>query len=1110
VLASIRPALADRYSIERELGSGAMALVFLAHDLKHDRRVAIKVLKPDVASAIGGERFHREIEVVAGLTHPHILPLYDSGEAAGLLYFVMPHIEGESLRSRLDRDQTVPVGEATRIAREMADALEFAHQHGVVHRDVKPGNVMLSAGHAQLADFGIAHLLEGADATLTGTGITVGTPAYMSPEQVSGDGSLDGRSDIYSLGCVLFEMLAGHPPFEDASRRAVLMHQLVDSAPDIRVDCSEAPPELAGIVRTALQKEPSDRFESAREMSEALASVRSAIDVTAGARIRRALKQRGLRLKYWQRAAIIGLIVLAALGAPTIFQEIFRPDSEALAIEDPRASYMVAPFSRRGQTELEDSIALGAAAALTGSLDRWERVDATWEHELSGTVFDLGLEGPPFGSLDDALLVAQTERIGTVIGLTSVRVVGDTAYLEVHQYDTATGERLGTLQTTSAAVYDLRGLVAPVAIQILQLRDEDPAVLVEESSDPLAWQQFDAALTALYDWRLQEAESGLRRVIALDPGFARAHHYLAVTLFWQTSRDVERRRVLIPQIQRISREAARLAAEADLPPGREAHIRGLQAFSIGDYEAARAEFHALIASDSSDTEAWLFLGAVESADPWLAEGSDPPRPRGDINLARRAFDRTSQRWPEAQISRGMHFEISEDLADHLLSPSCPMFIARADLELIPPYTDPLDAEWFVFFPRIEADTIAWADCKQMFKGLERAEARTIHRGTAEHLYDESIAEIERWTRYAPDQARPREEWADMVSWWLSRQDCATDAAVTRGLVREALGHLEAALSLSPDITPQQKIKHALLRMAAGQADPAQTARIVDAVAPELEESGNGVYAAPSWTAANAYMAAGEPAKAIERMRGLWSIESRSTIDPAVEEEVYTDYGDVFQALGEIRVLGAVGYTGPDLTAAASAVDAEWTDSSRPVRARAVLRQGSVSERARNADIRPAVALDPTMTALWFSEWDDLEENRAPVWKALLAVNDQPDSAAVWLGEAVERLERMYRSFPTDYFLHGLVAQSLGDDEAAADLFGRMQECPLSVTSMDVGWGLTTLARLYRGRSLEALGRNEEAALEFASVAERWADSGSELAGAVAEAEEGAARLSATD
>ena len=1106
VRASISPALAERYSIERELGSGAMALVFLAHDLKHDRWVAIKVLKPDVATAIGSDRFHREIEVVGGLTHPHILPLYDSGEAGGLLYFVMPHVEGESLRDRLTREKRVPMAESTRIAREVSDALGFAHGHGVVHRDVKPANIMLSAGHAQLADFGIAHLLEGAEATLTGTGITVGTPAYMSPEQVSGDEALDGRSDIYSLGCVLYEMLCGHPPFADGSRRAVLVHQMLDAAPDIREECPEVPLELVGIVKTALDKEPAKRFASAAEMSAALASVRSSIDVTAGARIRRALKRRGRKLKSWQQVALIAAFILLAIGGPAIVDEVFRSNTEVLAGEDPRGTYMPAPFERTGQTALEDSLVELAADRLASMLDGWDRVDATRRHDLAGTMHDLGIEGSVLGSLDDALLLARSEGIGTVVGLL-LQLRGDTLVLETLLYDAASGDRLGTLKTTRAPSGDLEGLVWPVAAEILDTRGENPELLLAESSNQDAWQEYYQARDALYGWRLAEAEAGFRRAIDEDPGFARAHHYLAVTLFWQTSRDVERRRALIPQIQRVSGTASRLAADADLNPGLEAGIEGLRAFSIGDYEAAREQFHGLIESDSTDTEAWLFLGAVESADPWLASDSDPPRPRGDINLARRAFDYTSRRWPEAQISRGMHFEISEDLADHLINPSCPMFITRADMELIPPYTDPLDAEWFALFPRIEADTIAWADCKQMFEGLERAEARAAHRETAEHLYDESIAEIERWTRYAPDHARPREEWADMVSWWHSRQDCAGDTTVTRGLAREALGHLEAALSLSPDTTPQQMIKRALLRLAVGQAGPVETARAVDAVAPELEESGSGIYAAPSWTAANAYMAAGQPAKAIERMRGLWSIESRSAVDPAEEDEVYYDYGDVFQALGEIRVLGAVGYTGPELAAATTAVDAEWTDPGRRARARAVLRQSSVSERARSADIRPAVALDRGMGALWFSEWDDLEENRAPLWRAFLAVNDQPDSAAIWLDEAVERLERMYRPFPTDYFLHGLLAQRLGEHETAAGLFGRMQECPLSVASLDVGWGLTTLARLYRARSLEALGRNEEAVSEYARVVSEWADAEPEVHDKVEEARQGVARLS---
>ena len=285
---------------------------------------------------------------------------------------------------------------------------------------------------------------------------------------------------------------------------------------------------------------------------------------------------------------------------------------------------------------------------------------------------------------------------------------------------------------------------------------------------------------------------------------------------------------------------------------------------------------------------------------------------------------------------------------------------------------------------------------------------------------------------------------------------------------------------------------------------------MDELAAELEESGNGIHPAPSWTAANVYLAAGQPAKAIERLRGLWVIESRSSRDPAVEEKVYYDYGDVFQAMGEIRVLGAVGSVGAALAAAASTVNAEWTDPNRPIRARSVLRRSSARERARSSDIRPALALDPAMRALWFSEWGDLEERRTPVWNALLAADDAPDSAAVWLGDAIEQLNLMYRPFPTDYFLTGLLAQRLGDDETAANLFGKLRECPLDVTSLDVGWGLSTLVRLYRARFLEALGLQGEAVLDYAAVARAWADGGPEVAGFVAEAEAARARLSGSD
>src|SRR5216117_317556 len=207
-LARLQAALAGRYTIERELGRGGMTTVYLAQDRKHHRQVAVKVLKPDLAAALGPERFLREIDTAARLNHPHILPLHDSGDAEGYLFYVMPYVEGESLRERLEREGQLPLDEALRIAREVASALSHAHSHDVVHRDIKPENILLSGGEAVVADFGIGRAITAAARdTLTGTGVAIGTPGYMSPEQTTGGARLDGRSDIYSLACVLFEML---------------------------------------------------------------------------------------------------------------------------------------------------------------------------------------------------------------------------------------------------------------------------------------------------------------------------------------------------------------------------------------------------------------------------------------------------------------------------------------------------------------------------------------------------------------------------------------------------------------------------------------------------------------------------------------------------------------------------------------------------------------------------------------------------------------------------------------------------------------------------------------------------------------------------------------
>ena len=264
-------ALAGRYRLERELGHGGMGVVFLATDLKHGRNVALKVLRPELSQSIGADRFLREIRITAQLNHPNILTLIDSGSAGDFMYYVLPYVDGESLRDRLTREKELPVDEALRITRETADALAYAHEHGVVHRDIKPENILFEAGHAVVADFGIAQAVsEAAGGKLTESGLIVGTPAYMSPEQAMGSGKVDARSDIYSLACMLYEMLAGAPPYSGPTPQAILARKSMEPVPGLRIVRDTVPPEVEAAIVRALAKTPADRFASARDFARAL------------------------------------------------------------------------------------------------------------------------------------------------------------------------------------------------------------------------------------------------------------------------------------------------------------------------------------------------------------------------------------------------------------------------------------------------------------------------------------------------------------------------------------------------------------------------------------------------------------------------------------------------------------------------------------------------------------------------------------------------------------------------------------------------------------------------------------------------------------------------
>jgi serine/threonine-protein kinase len=312
-------ALADRYRLERHVGEGGMATVYLAHDLKHDRKVAVKVLRPELVAILGTERFLNEIKVTAGLQHPHILPLHDSGEADSFLYYVMPFIEGESLRERLRRDKQLSVDEAMEIAKAVGSALEFAHEQGIVHRDIKPENILLQRGQAMVADFGIALAVSAAGGSrLTETGLSLGTPHYMSPEQASGDRELDARSDIYSLGAVVYEMLTGDPPHSGSTMQAIVAKILTSDPEPISRTRSHVPPNVDAAVQRALEKTPADRFANARQFLEALSNPAFAIPTAAAPFVR---SRAGFR---WDRVGPV-VLALAAVFLVVALWSLLRP-----------------------------------------------------------------------------------------------------------------------------------------------------------------------------------------------------------------------------------------------------------------------------------------------------------------------------------------------------------------------------------------------------------------------------------------------------------------------------------------------------------------------------------------------------------------------------------------------------------------------------------------------------------------------------------------------------------------------------------------------------------------------------------------------------------------
>ncbi|MGH7325549.1 MAG: protein kinase domain-containing protein [Candidatus Rokuibacteriota bacterium] len=476
-VARIGTALADRYLIEREVGRGGMATVHLATDLRHHRRVAIKLLRPELAAALGAERFLREIEIAARLHHPHILPLYDSGEVQGQLYYVMPFIEEEPLRERLRREMQLAVEEAVRIAGEVAEGLGCAHSQGVVHRDVKPENILFSGGHAVVADFGIARAISGAEGKLTGTGLSVGTPAYMSPEQSSGE--VDARSDIYSLGCVLYEMLVGQPPFSGRSTQAVMARHAVDPVPSIRTVRATVPEVLERAIVKALAKVPADRFATATDFAEAI----------------RRLERRAVRVS------------AAPPAAP------------------PRHAVAVLPFANISADPENEWISDGLTEELITAMARIAGLRVA--SRISAFAFK--------GKAADVRTVGERLNVGTVIE-GSVRKIGQSLRITAQLTSATDGLSLwsATFEREMRDVFALQEEISRAIVEELRptLAGRVPsAPLIQRPTDNV--EAYHAYWRGRYFWN-QRTPQGLQKALqcyadalALDPGYARAYAGMA-------------------------------------------------------------------------------------------------------------------------------------------------------------------------------------------------------------------------------------------------------------------------------------------------------------------------------------------------------------------------------------------------------------------------------------------------------------------------------------------------------------------------------------------------------------------------------------------------------
>ena len=640
VLAAIRTALGDHYEIERELGAGAMGSVLLAHDRTLERPVAVKIINPELAAtSTFRQRFLQEARTIAKLRHGNIVGVHAAGEAGGVLYFVMEFVEGESLRDLLERDGALPAARAAAILRELADALGYAHKAGVIHRDIKPENILIDrmTGHARLTDFGIARSLAAAGDRMTGTGMSVGTPAYMSPEQASGERDIDGRSDLYSLALVGYEMLAGTPAFTGKTSGSVIMKQITEQPAPLIEQAVNVPPALAAVIEKALAKDPDERWPDGESMARAIDAAlagaevpglgtprRSGIDATGAAGTRSSASGEHRRRR--APVALIAVILLAVVVPLAWFAMGAR--SGVPSGVDPRRSFLVVPFRVQGSDPSLAWLRDGSVGMLALNLAQWRDISVVEYERSLDLLRDAELDGDRDISLQEALDLAKRAGAWTVV-MGDVTRIGDSVGVTARLFAVESGARIrdGDAQARAPASADPRPLFDAIANQLLDLVGAPPVemALMKTTTGSLeAYRHYLAGVRALNEWRLSAADSALAQAVIADSTFALAWYKRSLANGWRRAND--------SNTVNYARKALTFASR--LPTRERGLVEGNFEQQQQNWGAAQQRYRQLLASDSTDAEAWYALADAYYHDP-AAE-----RRAANLTASLAAFKRT--------------------------------------------------------------------------------------------------------------------------------------------------------------------------------------------------------------------------------------------------------------------------------------------------------------------------------------------------------------------------------------------------------------------------------------------------------------------------------------